>query len=410
MGIFQVNITYFGATYASTRYPTLSDGSPELNILSWGFSHLLLEGAMFALFSMLFGAGALLLLDEHRLEGARGTQAIDHYYRRNLWLILFGVLHAFVLLWPMEILFTYGVLGLALFPLRNLKPRSLMIVGTLMVLWGTQPLSLIYLGEESTEVAEFQPAVPTPVDYRTPPTLFEEEVDEMMAELMLYRSDYLNIFLNGFEAATSQQSINLYEDNIWDAGGMMLVGMALLKWGVLTGERSLLFYLALTVAGFASAVFLRLPALSEAVASGFAAEQADAIYGTRNLMGRLPLALGYVGLLMLLCTRRWLGGLTRALAATGRMAFSHYIAQTLFSIFLFYGFGFALFGEFTYYQLLLIALSFGGVQMLVSLLWLKRFHQGPLEWLWRTLVQLKPQPFRKSPAENAGGYREAGTS
>ena len=409
LGIFQINIIYFGATYAATRYPPLFEGPRELNILSWGFSHLLVEGAMFALFSMLFGAGALLALDEGRRAEEEGVSAIEHYYRRNLWLILFGVLHAFVLLWPMEILFTYGVLGLALFPLRNLRPRTLMIVGTLMVMWGAQPPSLLYLDEVPTEVAELGSIVPTGIGDWNQPTLLEEEVDEMMAELVLYRSDYLSIFINGFDAATAQQSVNLYQDNIWDAGGMMLIGMALLKWGVLNAERSLLFYLALAVAGFAAAIALRLPALSGAVAGGFASESVDAIYGTQNLIGRLPLALGYVGLIMLLCRWRRLGGMIRALAATGRMAFSHYVGQTLFAIFLFYGFGFALFGASNYYQLLLIALAFGVAQMALSPLWLKHFYQGPLEWLWRTLVRLRWQPFRRSSAGIAGGCGESGS-
>jgi hypothetical protein len=69
VGIFWVNIIYFGWPYGAIPYPILFGGIPELNILSWGFIHLRVEGAMFALFSMLFGASALILLGEQRLAG-----------------------------------------------------------------------------------------------------------------------------------------------------------------------------------------------------------------------------------------------------------------------------------------------------------------------------------------------------
>jgi uncharacterized protein len=166
---------------------------------------------------------------------------------------------------------------------------------------------------------------------------------------------------------------------------------------VLTGRRSGIFYLAVTLLGFAAAILLRLPAVAAAVASGFDPQWVRFIGSAANLVGRLPLALGYIGLIMLLCRRQWLSGTARALAAAGRLAFTNYVGQTLFAIFLFYGFGFGLFAEFAYYQLLLVAMGLSLFQLFASVVWLQYFRQGPLEWLWRSLIYLQRQPFRRPP-------------
>lgn len=400
MGIFWVNVIYFGWPYDANLYPILFGGMRELNVLGWGFIHLLVEGAMFALFSMLFGASSLMLLSGGRLAGPGGLRAVDLYYRRNLWLIAFGLLHAFVLLWPLEILFTYGVLGLVLFPLRNLKPRTLLLLGVLMIAWGTNPLPSLLPEPQDAETSQ---PTQTPQTAATVKRLSDDELlkalddrfEDMGVELALYHSDYLTIFSGNVDVAIGQQTTNLYEDNVWDAGGMMLVGMALFKWGVLTGQRSLLFYLLMTLLGFASAILLRLPGVSAGIESGFDPEQIRFLSSVPSLLGRLPLALGYVGLIMLLCRWERLRFLTGALAAAGRLAFTHYVLQTVFSILVFYGFGLALFGAFPYYQLILLAMLFGAIQVVLSVYWLRHFRQGPLEWLWRSLVQLKRQPFRR---------------
>ena len=401
--IFWVNIVFFGWPYEANLYPTLFGGPDNLNILGWGINHLLLEGAMFSLFCMLFGASALLLLDEHRLSGPGGLRAVDYYFRRNLWLIGFGLVHAFVLLWPLEILFTYGVLGLALYPLRRFKALTLFAVGLLMTAWGAGlpfPLDTI---SPAAQAVQHQAASPVRISEMDLLLALQEEIADMWVEMSLYRSDYLSIFQANIDVAVSQQTTTLYEDNLWDAGGMMLIGMALFKWGVLTGRRSLIFYLVLTLLGFAAAILLRLPAVVVGIASGFDPDWVRFIGSPANLVGRLFLALGYIGLIMLLCRWVWLSGTVRALAAAGRLAFTNYVAQTIFAIFLFYGFGFGMFAEFAYYQLLLIVLGFSLFPLLARVVWLHLFRQGPLEWLWRSLIYLQRQPLRRPPPAAGDG-------
>ncbi|NNE69862.1 MAG: DUF418 domain-containing protein, partial [Rhodothermales bacterium] len=114
-----------------------------------------------------------------------------------------------------------------------------------------------------------------------------------------------------------------------------------------------------------------------------------------NYWGSIPVALGWVGVIMLLCLSGGLTWLRERLAAVGRTAFSNYILQTVIGTWIFYGHGLGLFGSVDRTGQALIVLAVWAFQLLISHWWLQQFRFGPLEWLWRTLVYLKSQPFRK---------------
>lgn len=86
---------------------------------------------MRAIFSMLFGAGMFLLTS--RLE-ARNGEVADIYYRRTLWLLAFGVVHAYLFLWYGDILYGYAAVGLFLYPFRKMRSRGLIAIGVLLLL------------------------------------------------------------------------------------------------------------------------------------------------------------------------------------------------------------------------------------------------------------------------------------
>src|SRR5262249_38686164 len=105
--------------------PTIAGGATGINLWTWFVFHVLAEGKMRALFSMVFGASAILLTS--RVERKGGSSG-DIYYRRPLWLMLFGIVHAY-LLWYGDILYSYALCGLALSPFRRLSPRVLLVIG-----------------------------------------------------------------------------------------------------------------------------------------------------------------------------------------------------------------------------------------------------------------------------------------
>lgn len=120
-GILLMNIVGFGLP-VETVFPKLfTQPVDNINFKTFEFLASVCEGTMRALFSMLFGAG-ILLYTAKKEDTSNGYTIADFYYRRLLWLILFGLINAYVLLWHGDILFAYGVCGLFLFPFRKLKP------------------------------------------------------------------------------------------------------------------------------------------------------------------------------------------------------------------------------------------------------------------------------------------------
>ena len=91
LGILLVNILSFGAISAMAFNPSLGFSLPS-DIWIWGAVELTAEGAMRALFSMLFGAGVLLFLE-------RGEDRGKLHFKRTFWLLIFGLINGYVLMW-----------------------------------------------------------------------------------------------------------------------------------------------------------------------------------------------------------------------------------------------------------------------------------------------------------------------
>ncbi|MEM7018577.1 MAG: DUF418 domain-containing protein [Pseudomonadota bacterium] len=110
-------------------------------------------------------------------------------------------------------------------------------------------------------------------------------------------------------------------------------------------------------------------------------------------IGRLGMALGYIGLIVWLTHRDTLVGFRRLLAAVGRMALTNYLMQSLFGLFIFTGAGFALVGELNRASLYLVVIGIWIFQLFFSQWWLSRYRFGPVEWLWRALTYGERPPF-----------------
>ena len=116
------------------------------------------------------------------------------------------------------------------------------------------------------------------------------------------------------------------------------------------------------------------------------------------MLGAAPrpfIALAHASALLLLVRSGALGGLVGRLEAAGRMAFSNYLGTSIITTFVFCGFGLGLYGELERYQLYYVVAGVWAFILLWSKPWLTAFHYGPFEWIWRSLVMWKPQPFVK---------------
>ncbi len=380
LGILVMNIQSFSMPMAAYSNPLTYGDFSGINRWIWGLSYVFAAEKFMTLFSILFGAGVALMTS--RLE-TRGLRSAPTHYRRMLWLILIGLLHAYVF-WFGDILFAYAVCALWLYLFRRLKPRSLVILGVCVLSIGSlitlmASLSLPYWPEADRAelVHDWQPPA-----------------EEISAEVEAYQQGWWRQMAFRVPQAVMLQTVVLLFFILWKAGGLMLIGMALYKWGILTGEASLRTYRWLAAVGFMIGFPLVILGAWQHVRHEFAAEWSSFVGGTFNYWGSAFVSLGYVGVLCLLLLTGRLGGWKDRLAAVGRMALTNYLLQTVLCTTLFYGHGFGLFGRVDRPGQVAIVLAVWALQLVASPLWLQHFRFGPAEWLWRSLTYGKRQPMR----------------
>ena len=125
MGILLMNIIAFANPFAAYLIPTIDDADSGINLATFMTMDIFVEGAMRAIFSMLFGAGMLIFLNKPDSDSAR-TKSL--YYRRTLLLVAFGLFNAYMLLWLGDILYAYGMTGLVLYLFRDMPAKKLVFI------------------------------------------------------------------------------------------------------------------------------------------------------------------------------------------------------------------------------------------------------------------------------------------
>lgn len=383
LGILVMNIQGFAEIFAAYQNPTAYPHSLEgADYWVWLVSHLMADEKMMAIFCMLYGAGLVLLTS--RIE-ARAQRPWPIFLRRSLWLLIFGLMHAY-LLWSGDILVTYAICGVLVYPFRDLAPKRLLAISLAVV----SVASILALAGgwsmqfwSARQVAAFMQDVWQPTAQQT------------AAQIAGYRGGWLAQMPFRAQESIVAETSGLVFQTLWRAGGLMLAGMALYKLGLLTGRLSVRFYRNLGIAGALSGF----PLIAYGVHRNFQ-EQWSARYafftGSQfNYWGSLGVSLAWICLLMMASKTPALRGAARLLAAAGRMAFSNYILESLLCTLLFYGHGLGLFAKVTRVQEALTVLAVWMVVLAFSRLWMQRFYFGPLEWLWRSLTYRERVPFRR---------------
>ncbi len=385
LGILIMNIQSFSMIQAAYMNPSAYGDFSGANRIVWILSHIFADQKFMTIFAVLFGAGIVLIASKAE---AKGISPIGIHYRRTFWLIIIGLLHAY-LLWYGDILFSYGICALFAFWFRKFPPLVLLIAGLLMVMTVTGfyiifDWSYQFWPEESVEQSL---------------TGWAPDAEAVREEVEAYQGSWADQMKNRAVTAFMTQTIVFMFFLGWRAGGLMLVGMALIKWGILTAERSTRFYILGAIGGLA----LGMPVIVWGIERNMAAEWAmkySMFMGMQfNYWGSLFMAGAYICLVMLLC--RYFSGsrFIHAMAAVGRTALSNYLLQTVICTFIFYGHGLGLFGTVQRIHQIFIVAGVWIILVFFTLIWLKFFRFGPFEWLWRSLTYMKLQPLRKSPPE-----------
>lgn len=407
-GILLMNITAFGLPHAYSD-PTVYGGAEGADLWSWIITQMGFEGTQRGLFSLLFGAGVVLFVS--KLEAAGRKNAADIYFRRNLWLVVFGVIHCFVLLWLGEILFFYGVTALFVFAFRKMAPKHLIAIAAAGLIFNAgwnllDTRNALDLAAKNAE-AEALEASGQKIDddlaasveeWEALVSEYKSDEDTLQKDIEAHQSGYWKI-------ATFQAPTGTYFESWWlyryffDIFSMMLLGMALFKMGVLTLEKKMRYYLLMMLIGYPIGLVTNYFETAWIMKHDFSVVsflQANVTYD----LGRLAMTLGHVGALLAFCQSGVLSILRKSLAAVGRMALTNYVSHTVICAFIFYGFGFGLYGELQRHELYYVVFGIWIFQLIASPLWLSRFRFGPLEWGWRALTYMQ-RPSMRKPIPNA---------
>ncbi|GAA4469382.1 DUF418 domain-containing protein [Nibrella saemangeumensis] len=415
LGILMMNIPYFGLPHTHDRtlfnLPAESTDYKTYMVVS-----ILFEGTMRALFSMLFGAGILLFTAKKGLPDSQYTVA-DFYFRRMMWLIVFGLFNAYILLWPGDILFNYGIAGILLFAFRKLKPSSLFIAAFLCVailfgkeIWKTMEqkdhrqgyLKAVQLEKQKKKLTDEQKKEKEAwlaVEKQTKPDKKED------AEIIKNRqSNYGAIFLALQGVNIKRESTKLYQFLFWDAIAMMFFGMALFKLGFFTNQLPTRTYAITLLAGYGLGIPLAYLAFRDQVAwysnPGQVIDTQSFSFQALYQVRRCLEAVGHASLLLLVYRSGVVPWLMKALGNVGQMAFTNYLMQSIICTIFFFGYGFGYFGKLAYHQLYYVVAAVWAFQLVFSVVWLRYFRFGPFEWLWRSLTYWKPQPMRLQATES----------
>lgn len=319
----------------------------------------LFNGKFISLFAMLFGAGMLTIAQRAGGHNPGGWKLGGwRLLRRLLWLLLLGSAH-FVLVWHGDIISLYAVLGLILLlPLLTRPPAwALATGGAGLCLWW---LALrVQDALRASSGARFSFGLTLPPDTAW--------TDLLRQRLFSFPGD-----LYGGADYNFQWLL-----------GLLLLGMAAQQCGVLARPerfRPLLWGL------LAGGALLGLPLGGVLAWLNTQASEAAGLWEVPvRLAGGLLLGLGYAGAVGLLVAARRSGWL-KVFAAPGRLALSNYLAQSLVMTTVFYPYGLGLYGHLGALPCLLLALCLGGLQLWLSGRILRRYRQGPMEWLLRRLV------------------------
>lgn len=389
-GILLVNMAIFSYPFQSVVFPA----DREMPWYDWAATwliHFLGEGKFYALFSLLFGLGMILLME--RIE-ARGRRFAPFYTRRLLALLVIGVVHAF-LIWPGDILIIYALLGFPLLLFRKARPRTLLIWAVILIalplLFYGAATGLVALGSMTPEGAQqiqlgFDQAGK---GYRAdlarasqvyPAGNFIEITNQRIADYL--SMGLTSIFVLGFNI------LAMFLIGAWFGKRRIFANLdahrpffrRLLLWGVIIGLTGNAIYatLIMGVPRYELSTDLTIAIIAQGI-------------------GAPLLMLAYVSAVCLLALRPAWGLRLQVLAPVGQMALTNYLLQSIIATTIFYGYGLALFGKVGAAWGIVLTVVIYSLLIPFSHWWMKRFLYGPAEWLWRSLTYWKVQSMRRRP-------------
>jgi uncharacterized protein len=352
-----------------------------LNRLYIWFSSVFVFGKFHFLFALLFGASVMFF--DRKSDGEKLTDGAGLWYRRMAWLAVIGLLHGAFLFFG-DILLLYGICGMALlWWVRRMETKSILAIAAAIYCFGMFLFGGLML-----------------LSY-----FFVAGID--VDDVLQWQRD---AFSGSYLVTLKHNAIMFFSNNVamivfatfWLTTPIMMLGMVLARNGVLTGSKSTGFYAKLAAAGIGIGVPLSALIFLMVERNDFS-PAATMTWATLFSPLAIPTGLGYLGFIMLLSKLDVLGPMRAALAAVGRMALTNYLLHSLCGAVIFHGWGFGLYAQLQFPELLYILFSIWTLNIVFSVIWLRLFRFGPMEWVWRSLTYMKPQPMLRAREASLAG-------
>ncbi|QBP41729.1 DUF418 domain-containing protein [Paenisporosarcina antarctica] len=354
LGIFIVNMLAFHTPYYYINPYTWYTDPSDIDTFQW--IDIALQGSVYPLFAMLFGYGLTMQFIKSQ---ERGMSFIALGIRRLSVLFIIGIIHAF-LLWSGDILITYALSGfIVIFLLRLSRVWLLVIALTLYAIpnMGLALLTYIYVASDG---------------------VFYSGIQEMEASVVAFSTgSWTDIF--------AQRAADWSYANI-ESGALFLIGITILPYmllGVVAAKSKLIertsdklpFWFVLTlvtlVVGYAIKV---LP---------FFIEPNFYYMYVQDIFGGPLVAIGYAGLITMLCQLSMFRKLFNPIAKVGRMSMTTYLTQSLIATTIFYSYGLGFYGKMDLVTGTWMAIGIFIIQLIFAEIWFSKFNQGPVEIIWK---------------------------
>jgi uncharacterized protein len=332
------------------------------------FIEIALRGKFFSLFALLFGMSFYIQMHSAQTKG-------DDFQQRFLWrlgiLLVIGYLHS--LFYRGDILTVYALVGVILLFMRKL-PRWVVYI-TIFLIFSGMVRALVFVlfnGEPLSAWGVLAYDTPEGREY------FSRVSEGSLLDVMAINAWYGHLW-------NSEIQLNFYA-RAYITLGYFLIGWLIAQTGIL---RRFQDYRKQTWLSLVGAVLLT-PALI-ILAVHFFENMGDTGISSWNGMlamniwalSDMSMLLIYVSLFLLIFQTKRGFGLLNLLSPYGRTALSAYVSQSILGTFVFYHYGLGLIGSVSNTQAALLGIAMMLMQIALSHLWLRYFHYGPLEWLWR---------------------------
>ncbi|MEQ8552647.1 MAG: DUF418 domain-containing protein [Cyclobacteriaceae bacterium] len=390
LGILMINIGSYSYPNPFHAYAFGFEDALDRDARFW--IYLFFQGKFFSIFALLFGVGFYIFLERMEVRDI-GLRGMDVFARRLFWLFVFGAIHA-IFIWHGDILYHYATCGLLLFPFRSFKtPYLFSVVLVIMVTLSYRTYQSTIIRAEKLQA--YTEAIKTEEAGRSDDQ--QKAIETWIKITTISKPDgepTVHARIGGYWSNVQENltHVDIASGQVFYAGIMlrtlmlMMIGILMYRLQIFSNYQSIPYYWLITVVVLALGLWMNYVRCYHWTYEHYDKPIINEVEALSLLFYKEVLAIGYI-LLFNGLYQKWLSSFSRnPLVSVGRMALTNYISQSVICVFIFYGFGFGLFNQWSRSELIVVVLFVWGFQMIFSMLWLKWYQWGPLEALWRKLT------------------------